>query len=286
MLKRVTYAGYIEHDPWGITRRKGHHTPIISLETFERIQERKRSKPIAPRRVDINKDFPLRGVVACGCCDKPMTSCWSKSATGKRYPYFWCQNSGCDGYRKNIRAEKIDTGFEAVLRSLTPSKQMLSIAIAMLQDAQGQRADQSVHAASSLRCQLTALQKQQDTLLDRITETTNSKVLTAFETKIASLEDEKLRLSHHLEQGATPREITPKVFELLERFLSSPWKIYENGSLATKKTIQQMAFTAPLAFDRKTGFRTPQTSVIFRFLDDVGDKCKMVPPHGLEPRTY
>lgn len=34
MITRVIYAGYIEHDPWGVTRRKGHHEPIISLATF------------------------------------------------------------------------------------------------------------------------------------------------------------------------------------------------------------------------------------------------------------
>ena len=39
MLNRVIYAGYMEHEPWGITRRKGHHEALISLETYETIQD-------------------------------------------------------------------------------------------------------------------------------------------------------------------------------------------------------------------------------------------------------
>ena len=121
MLNRVIYAGYIEHERWGITRRKGHHEALISLETFETIQERRNGKTIAAKRPDISEDFPLRGAVACACCDKPMTAYFAKSATGKRYPYYNCQTRDCPEYRKGIRAEKVDSGFETILRGLTPS---------------------------------------------------------------------------------------------------------------------------------------------------------------------
>jgi site-specific DNA recombinase len=95
ILNRVIYAGYVEHEPWGITRRKGHHEALVSLEVFEKVQARKNETAVAPKRKDINEDFPLRGAVVCGCCEHPMTACWSKSATGKRYPYFWCQTRDC-----------------------------------------------------------------------------------------------------------------------------------------------------------------------------------------------
>ncbi|WP_237072853.1 recombinase family protein [Pseudaestuariivita rosea] len=73
ILNRVIYAGYVEHAPWGITRRKGYHNALISLETFEKIQSRKATKAVAPKRADTHEDFPLRGAVSCACCDQPMT---------------------------------------------------------------------------------------------------------------------------------------------------------------------------------------------------------------------
>ena len=111
LLSRVIYAGYVEHEPWGISRRLGHHEPIISLETYERIQARRNARAVAPKRKDISEDFPLRGAVCCATCDTSMTSCWSRSGTGKRYPYYFCHNRDCADHRKNIRAEKIDTAF-------------------------------------------------------------------------------------------------------------------------------------------------------------------------------
>ncbi len=50
-----------------------------------------------------------------------------------------------------------------------------------------------------------------------------------------------------------------------------------------RKTILKTAFQAPLAYSKKNGFRTPQPSVIFRFLDNLVEKCEMVHPRGFEP---
>jgi site-specific DNA recombinase len=278
---------YIEHEPWGISRRKGHHEPIITLATFEAIQDRKTQRAVAPKRKDLNQDFPLRGAVACACCDSAMTAYWAKSSTGRRYPYYNCQTRGCSEYRKGIRAEKIDTGFETILRALSPSKQLLDVAMAMVKDAWGQRMDQSTQAKSTLKRQIKELDKQQDALLERLIDSSIPKVTAAFETKIAKLEEDKLRLGEKLTQNTQPKASIGEIIELLKEFLASPWNIYENGSLNMKKTILKTAFRAPLAYDRKTGYRTPQVSVIFEFFDNLTSKCEMVRPRRLElPRDY
>jgi hypothetical protein len=66
------------------------------------------------------------------------------------------------------------------------------------------------------------------------------------------------------------------------RFLANPWNIWTNGNLTLKKIVLRMAFKAPLSYSRESGFRTPQTSVIFRFLDEISLKSKMVPPRRIE----
>ncbi len=43
---------------------------------------------------------------------RPMTAFIARSITGKRYPYLNCLTLACSEYRKSIRAEKIDAGFE------------------------------------------------------------------------------------------------------------------------------------------------------------------------------
>ncbi len=286
MLNRVIYAGYIEHEPWGITRRKGHHEALISLETYEVIQERRNSRGVAAKRPDIHQDFPLRGAVNCACCDKPMTAYFARSSTGKRYPYYNCQTRDCSEYRKGIRAEKIDSGFEEILRSLTPTKSLMDIAVSMLKDAWDQRGDQAKLAKTEIKRQHKELDKQQDALVERMIETSNPKVMAALESKIAKLEEEKLLLSDKLSQTVKPKSTLGEVIELLREFLSNPWSIYEKGTLEVRKTILKTAFRGPLAFDRENGYRTPQLSVIFEFLSDFTSKCKMVRSRRLElPRV-
>ncbi|MEH6521118.1 recombinase family protein [Sulfitobacter sp.] len=282
MLKRVIYAGYIEHADWGIDRRKGHHEGIISLETFERIQNRAKARKIAPARTDINVDFPLRGSIACGCCDKPLTSCWSKSSTGKKYPYYWCMARDCTMYRKSMRAEKIDAAFDDVMQSLEPSKGLIDITKAMLKDAWGQRLTQADANIATLRHDIAQVDKQLDGLLDRIVATENNAVITAYEKKIAPLEKSKLLLVEKLDQKAKPQHTFEDIFELSMMFLANPRKIWRKGNLPLKKTILRLAFMAPLAYDRENGFRTPQTSVIFRFLANFTEKCKLVRSERLE----
>ncbi|WP_208354670.1 recombinase zinc beta ribbon domain-containing protein, partial [Pseudaestuariivita rosea] len=276
LFSRVLYAGYIEHEPWGITRRRGHHEPLISFETYERIQARKSERQLAPARADINQDFPLRGALNCACYDAPMTSCWSKSATGKRYPYYWCQTKTCEMYRKSIRAEKIDAAFAELMQSLAPSKTMIKSVTMMLKDAWAQRLAHANVQKGDVQREIDQMDKQLDGLLDRIAETDNPTVVAAYEKKIAKLEQDKLMLADKLDQKTQSKHSLEDIFELSVLFLTSPWKIWEKGGLALKKTVLRTAFKAPLAYSKENGFRTPQTSVIFRFLRELKEKCEMV----------
>src|SRR6202011_6306836 len=56
LLTREVYAGYIYYPPWKVTRRKGHHEPLINPATFDRIQERLAERQKLPPRKDLNRD--------------------------------------------------------------------------------------------------------------------------------------------------------------------------------------------------------------------------------------
>ncbi len=166
---------------------------------------------------------------------------------------------------------------------MTPTENVLSVAMSMLSDASSQRDEQTKQAKTALKRKITELDKQQDAMVERLVETSNPKVIAALETKIAKLGEDKLRLSDKITQNTKPKASMGQIFELLREFLSNPWNIYNKGPLAVKKTILKTAFKAPLAYDRQNGFRTPQVSVIFEFLEFFTSECKMVPRRGLEP---
>jgi len=62
------YAGLVFSKTLKVDRRKGNHPLIISLETFDKVQQRRQAGALAPARKDIALDFPLRSSVTCGDC--------------------------------------------------------------------------------------------------------------------------------------------------------------------------------------------------------------------------
>src|SRR5205823_571188 len=100
LLTREVYTGFLSYPPWNVTTRKGHHEPLISPETFDRIQERLREKPRLPARKDLHHDFPLRGFVVCAECRRPYTASWCRGKAGKLFPYYRCKTLDCPRHNK------------------------------------------------------------------------------------------------------------------------------------------------------------------------------------------
>ena len=124
ILSRRVYAGYIHAKYWGIDYIKGKHEPLISLELFEKNQERRHGKPVAPSYKKTSNDFPLRGFVECNSCGHPMTAAWSKGKY-KYFPYYRCNHRGCNLKGKSINADKLHTEFEQLIASLKPSEGLM-----------------------------------------------------------------------------------------------------------------------------------------------------------------
>jgi hypothetical protein len=138
-VSRPVYAGCVEAPKWNVPRRKGHHEPLISIETYERIQARLHERARAPVKKKIGIDFPLRGFVRCGDCSEPLTACWSRSSTGKRHPYYLCYNRDCASARKSIPRDKLEGEFAQIVARLQPSEGLVVLAHAMFKDAWDQR---------------------------------------------------------------------------------------------------------------------------------------------------
>ncbi|WP_299671766.1 recombinase family protein [uncultured Roseobacter sp.] len=268
ILNRPHYAGYIEFPNWDVSLRKGHHEGLISLQTFEAIQSRLNAKPKAAARPDLNADFPLRGFVLCDCCGNPMTACWSKSKTGKRHPYYSCFTKGCESYRKSIKRDDVEGAFEAALHSIQPSESGTALLRDMLSHAWDLRGQQVKATFKALKRKLCEIETQTDALLDRIVESSNPRVVSAYEAKIDALEKEKLLLDEKLQNGGKPQRSFEEMFELACRFLSSPWKIWKNGDLTLRRTVLKLTFDERLRYCRKEGLRTPKTTLPFSVLGD------------------
>jgi len=120
MLRRPIYAGYITIKKAGIHLQPAKHEALITFEMWQKAQEMLDGNGRTFARQDVRENFPLRGFVCCSSCGNALTSGWSKSRTGKRYPYYLCQTRGCDLKGKSIRRDKIEGGVWRVGQNAAP----------------------------------------------------------------------------------------------------------------------------------------------------------------------
>ncbi|GLO70465.1 hypothetical protein MACH17_19820 [Phaeobacter inhibens] len=284
LMTRMHFAGYIEIPEWDVSLRKGHHEGLISLETYEAIQQRIKDGARAPAHKDISADFPLRGFVCCDDCSTPLTACWSTSKSGKKHPYYLCHAKGCPSHRKSIRRDVLEGEFNDMMQSLAPSESMFAVATKMFKDAWGQRAGQTAADKRLIRAERNQLEKQIEGLLDRVVEADSKSIIAAYEKRIEKMERQKLILDEKLVNRGKPAHTFEQMFEHACAFLSNPWKLWESGNLIARRIVLRLAFAERISYSREFGLRTPKTTLPFKVLEGFSCQKKlMAERQGFEP---
>ena len=283
ILTRALYAGYIESDAFGLPLRKGSHEGLITLETYERNQAKLSGKAYAPARADVSEDFPLRGYVVCGECCHPLTANWTKGRNGK-YPYYVCRHRGCDMWGKSVARSKIEEAYEALLRAIIPTEEMFNALMLLFKKRWSESESRTKEERTSLKLQIAATEKKIGQLLERIVETSNESVISAYERKVEDLEREKLVLVEKTARCGTALGSFDATFRTAFDFLANPWNIWENGGLAEKRTVLNLTLASHLVWDWSQGVRTAELSLPFKALQDENEaKVIMAERQGFEP---
>ncbi len=283
LLERVVYAGYVEAPMWKVSLREGQHEGLITYQTYLRNQERLKQGSRVPARRDINADFPLRGYVLCDECHVPLRGGWSKGKK-QHHPYYLCQNKNCNCYGKSIRRADMEGAFETMLRRLEPGHGLTDLLKTMVIDAWGQRMDQAKHIKAGVERELADLDKQIDILADRIVESQSSAAITAYERKIASLEKQKLEMRDRAVNHTQPKATLGQVLEHALGFVQNPWKLWQSGDLTIRKLVLRMVFAERLRYIRGIGYRTPKTTLPFKYLEQFHNvKMGVVEGNGPSP---
>ncbi len=285
ILTRPVYAGLVAAPNWGISVRKGHHEPLISYETFRKIQDRLAGNAKTPARKDINIDFPLRGFVLCGDCSTPLTACWSRGSH-KSYPYYLCPTRGCESYGKSIRRADLEGAFDRLLGSLRPSESLYSAARATFKYAWDYRLAMGEELSASFKSELSKVERQAERFLDKIAEVDEPSLMSAYESRIRRLEEQKIELNEKIANCGRPVRDFDGTLRTALDFLGNPQLLWHSERLEDKRTVLKLAFGERLEYVRNEGFRTPETTLPFKVLADFqAGRNKMAHPERFERPT-
>lgn len=277
------YAGFIEYPKWDISRKKGHHDALISIDTLQKIEE-KLSQPLRrPFRNDLHEDFPLRGFLACAHCHKLMTSSWS-TGRKKQYALYRCTKKGCQFQNKSVRKKDVEDRFESMLKAMTPKRGTIKLVEAVLQDLWGQRMEIENEQRKRQSDRMKQIDKEIDTLCERLGEIKSVTLIKKIESRVDQLEAQKKSLNVKKLDQHESEKMFGTALALACAFIRNPADLWHSDVFDDKRTVLNLAFTGILPYDKESGFGTVTFALpfeLFRACED--EKSKMVEMPGIEP---
>ncbi|MCB9806148.1 recombinase family protein [Candidatus Nomurabacteria bacterium] len=283
-LFNIVYAGFIEYKPWGVEVRKGFHQPIISLDTWEINQAKLFGRKQVRTRSDTNPDFPLRNLLLCSGCCKPLTASWTKGRSD-RYPYYRCNQKHCEYGSKSINREDLHPLFESELEKAKPDISVLNLAHAIAVDVWNKKQKELFSKSNKADSEKRLIQKKIDTFMDRITNTDNQELISIYEDKIQQLSEEKvnlIKLQKNIEDNN--RDFGTAFNNILEK-IKNPKNTWENGTLDDKREVFNLVYSEPIVFDWEKGFGTAKMSPVYELFEAISNSNSEYVEMGPEPVT-
>lgn len=280
ILRNPIYAGWLTVNSWG-SRTRGNFEPIVSQETFDRVQALITGKKhlITPHHRN-REDFPLRNFTSCEICERPLTASWSKGRN-RKYPYYRCQNSKCKAV--NIRKEILEDQFSEYLNKLTPSTDSIRLFSAILLDSWNDKTKEQQRTIQKVKKDLETLKERKNKLVDAFVydKSIDSEI---YQEQLSKLQLEiglkELEVSENRQENLNPESILKSAMFVI----SNPEMVWKNSPLNQRQRFQRVLFPKGLRFG-KGGFGTSETAPIYKLLSTINtQKDTLVAPRGIEPR--
>ena len=280
MLKNPLYAGIVSVKSLDVAKR-GNFEPIVSEETFERVQAvlSGRRVSVTPRKRH-NPDFPLRHFVRCGSCDKPLTGSRSKGRNAK-YPYYHCANKNCER-KVSVKGEKMERQFVEFLKQLRPREEFIQLFRAVVLDVWNKKQSEAMEIRAALEKKLEELQDRKQKLnsafvYDRAIETSD------YQQMKAQLDAELFTAGVELHEARENELDIEAVIAFAEQVLLDAPHMWQLMSPDQKQRFQQALFPEGVQFSSE-GYRTATTCFAFNGMErEIPAKEELVAIPGFEP---
>ncbi len=273
ILKEEKYTGYFEYKPWNIPFIKAHIEPLITVETFKIIQQRLKGKERVKHTVYNKNDerFPLRGLILCPFCHKPLTGSFSKSGT---VPYYQCQTHGCINRKHvNVRPEVLHKHFEELLSCIVPTTTIIDRAYKISSNLYNNIKNKIELENCSKETRLKKIDDEINKAFEGYTNTRNEIFKQKYEQQVEELTKEKQLLITEIESFKNTTIIPfSEALQIVIDTLSNPVKIWKEANLQMKRALCDILFQEKPCYDKINKFQELKLTPIFKQIYSIGSE--------------
>lgn len=275
LLQNQKYTGFFAYEPWNIPAQKWAMDAIITIETFDKIQERLKKKlKSGKREYNLNDEaFPLRRWVKCPHCGKTLTASRPRG-TGGVYPYYSCKGLGCPMRGKGIKPDIMHAAFEDILDDIKPQKQIIDLTTAIAKEIYNTRTKDIYAAVNAKKKRLESIDEEISRFAISASKTSNGDAIKAYEKEIAKLERERTSLGN--DTANAKAEVMPfdQALKVVTDFIGNPRGIWMTGNIRQRVLVLNLCFSDGITYDRNKKFGTFQVSPIFKAFGDLDGNTK------------
>ncbi len=291
LLIHSIYAGFVANNFTNWELVVGKHPPLISAETFERNQELlygKKSRK-GETHLKLNALYPLKGLVRCINCNKPLYASAPTTGNGQSSPRYHCARKECKGKVKSIKARQVHDDFELMLMKIKPSEGILKLYKTILVREANNQLGRLNLQISSLRDDLSKIDSSRVNAIQSFTDGD----ITASEKNelINRLDSQKLDKQSDLREFEQQQNIRESDIELAINIMDNVDKQWAESEVDIQVRFQNMLFPEGLVYDYESGkFGTSQISPLYRYIttkkgSEEPSSSFLVAGAGLEPAT-
>ncbi len=277
MLRNPIYTGIMRHRLLEEPVR-GSYEPLISEDSFYLVQDVLDGRnPSIKRRNRNNPDYPLKGLLKCSHCKKPLTASTSRG-NGGRYPYYHCHR-GCG--TKSIRKEVIENKFVGLLRKIAPGEDTMKLFIKIMEDVWNEKHKDRKQYEKRLNSELNELEIRRQRIIDKGIDGYFNK--DTFREQMRVIESKITERERKLGKTVAQLDDIGAFMDYCEYFLRNLSELWEKGDIKLRQRFQSIIFPEGIYYDNGS-IGTNKISLVFQLFElEDREESKVVPPAGFEP---
>lgn len=263
-------CGDIEYPAWEVARRQGRHEGIITRDQFALLQKRLKSDRATARvRIDIREDFPLRGLVLCSSCEKPMTAAITSKRNGEKHAYYYCQRKGCPLYGKMCRRADVERDFRLLIKRNRLKPEIEKVVDVVFGRVWGQEVKSLEWQEKLSEHRKSDLEEKMRQWSEMARKALSDRVRRTYETQI----EDAAKEMEQIEEKPTLAEMDMSVpyrtaLGKCTGLLKTPIAIWDSVDVHEKHRLFFFLFEAKLAYTKNEGYRTGDSLSTTRLFEE------------------
>ncbi len=276
ILQNKFYTGIVV---WDGMETKGVHTPLISKDIFDRVQEVIKIHNQAGERKRKHPHY-LRGTLFCGECSSRMSSLLAKN----RYLYFYCigqkRHNGCQ--QKYIEISDLEKAIEDFYKKIQLPKEWVEKLVAEFEKEMLEKESTAIAEQRFLTRKMTQLSDQKYKVLEAYYN--NAISMDMLKTEQKRISDEMANFENRLDLITNRLEESSKVIELALKMAANCHLAYQKANPKTRRVFNQAVFKKVFIKNKKVD-RVEHFGLFDLLFSPSLNKESLVAGEGFEPST-